>query len=504
MGETMRLTAIDFVALGAYLVVAVGIGAWFARRERTSRDYFRASGRVPWWAAGLSLFATWLSAITFIGIPAKVMATNWAYFLGVVAPIVVVPIVRRYVIPFYRDLDITTAYEYLDKRFGRTIRLLASGVFIVFHLGRSAIILVLPALALWQAVGLSLYTSIALMGLLSVIYTMLGGIEAVVWTDVLQVLVLLGGAAIAMTIGIVSLDGGLIQFFEVARADDKFALYNAGWSPMEATAWVIFLGYGSLKFASYVADQAMVQRYLTTRDARSAGRALWMSVGAGLVISVIFYTFGTAMYVFYQSHPQMMPEGAAMRDAIVPVFLMQQLPIGLAGLVIAGIFAAGMSTIDSSMNAIASTVLTDFYQPVAGAVSERRQMRVARGATLAVGAIATGGAALVAAMKASSLLDVFLTWYGAMVGLLAGLFVLGIFTVRSTGLGALVGILVAGAAVVSVSLATAISFFLYPLIGLGVCIAVGYAASLAAPTRPGDLTGLTWHTRVKPAQAFSP
>jgi SSS family transporter len=476
MTTVTHLTWLDWAVVAGYLALAMGLGSWFVRREQSSRDYFRAGGRVPWWAAGLSLYGTNLSTLTYIAIPALVMKTNWSYLLGLFGAICAVPVVVRFFLPFYRRLDLTTAYEYLERRFHRSVRWLGSAIFMVFYLGRTAILLVLPALVLAEATDLTIYSSILLMGLFSVIYTMLGGIEAVVWTDVMQVLVLIGGASVAATISILSLDGGLAQFFDVAQAHNKFTVLNPGWGVTEAAAWVIFLGYGMSEFNAYVSDQTRVQRYLTTRDEKSAGQALWFSVLTALPLQLLFYTLGTAIFVFYATHPEMKPE-VQTSDAIVPVFLLQQLPIGLSGLVVAGIFAAGMSTLDSAMNAIAATVVTDFYQPLAGRVSEARRVRLARLVTLAVGAIATAGALWVAAMEFRLLVNAFLDWLGLILGVLGGLFALGVFTRRAHWIGALVGLAVAAATVVTVKLATPIHFFLYSLVGAGTCFAVGYVAS---------------------------
>ncbi|MFW6060410.1 MAG: sodium:solute symporter family transporter, partial [Phycisphaeraceae bacterium] len=240
----MRLHAVDLLVVAAYLAAVLALGSWFMHRRTSTREYFRGSGRVPWWAAGLSLYGTGLSAITFIAIPAMAYRTNWAYFVGMFAAIAAVPFVARMFVPFYRDLDITSAYEYLERRFALPVRLLGSLTFIIFHLGRTAIVLVLPALVLSEAVGLNMYTSIAIIGAFSIAYTLLGGIEAVIWTDVMQVIVLIGGAATATAISIMSLDGGLGEFFIVAQNHDKLALYNPGFSFTEATLWVVFLGYG--------------------------------------------------------------------------------------------------------------------------------------------------------------------------------------------------------------------------------------------------------------------
>ena len=491
--EEMRLSLVDFVVIGGYLALAIGLGAWFVRRRSTTRQYFRGGGRMPWWAAGLSIYGTGLSVLTFIAIPAMVYRTNWAYFAGMVAGVLAVPFVTRLVLPFYRALDITTAYEYLERRFARPIRLIGSGTFIVFHLGRAMIMLVLPALVLSEAAGLPLYTSIVVIGVMAIIYTMLGGIEAVIWTDVMQVIVLIGGALAACIIAIASLDGGLGEFFHVAAAEGNLDLWNPGFSPMEPTLWVIMLGYGVSQFNSYVSDQSLVQRYLTTRDTKGAARALWLAAVGGVPVQLLFYGVGAAMFVFYVSHPELKPEDDT--DAIVPVFLLQQLPVGLAGLVIAGVFAAGMSTIDSSMNSIATTVVNDFYSPFARVDSERRRMWLARLVTCGVGVVGTAGATVVAAVQAGGLLGTFLAWLFMTMGVLAGLFMLGILTIRAHWIGALVGAIAAQATVIAVALLTDLKFFLLSVVGLASCILIGYAASRVLPGPQRDLRGLTIHTR---------
>jgi len=494
--STTELAAVDLVVIALYLGLVMGLGSWFVRRKGTTRDYFRGSGRVPWWAAGLSLYGTGLSALTFIAIPALVYRTNWAYFVGMIAGVAAVPPVVRWVLPFYRDLDLTTAYEYLGRRFSRPVHLLGAATFIIFHLGRAAIMLVLPALVLSSVTNLELYTSIAVIGVVAVIYTMLGGIEAVIWTDVMQVIVLIGGAGAAAASAIWSLEGGVGEFFSVALEHEKLALWNPGFDPTAAAPvlWVIFAGYGLSQFNLYVADQSLVQRYLTTRDTKQAARALWLAALGGVPVQLLFYTVGTAMFVFYAAHPDLKPD-PALGDAIVPRFLMQQLPVGLAGLVVAGVFAAGMSTIDSSMNSIATTVVTDFVRPANGPVDEGRRLRLARGVTLGVGLLGTAGAMGVAAAEFEGLLNTFLGWLFLVMGVLAGLFVLGIASTRAHGPGALAGAAVAVVTVVSLRLATPLNFFLFAIIGLLACAGAGYLASLLLPGPERDLTGLTLHTR---------
>ncbi|MFP4144803.1 MAG: sodium:solute symporter [Phycisphaeraceae bacterium] len=479
---------LDVAVLSLYLLLILALGVWFARRGRGTRDYFRGGARMPWWAAGASLLATWLSSLTYMGIPAKVYHTNWAYLVGALAPVLIVPLVTRCYLPFFRKLDVTSAYEYLEKRFSRSVRLLGAAMFAGFHLTRSAVLLLMPALALHALVDLPVTAGVLLLGLFCAAYTLLGGIEAVIWTDVLQVIVLTGGAVAALLVVLLGLEGGAAQVVEVGSAQGKFALANPGWSPFEASAWVILVGYSIGMLGPYTADQTLVQRYLTTSDQRGAARAIWLGVAGYIPVALVFYFLGTAMWVYYQANPGLLPADIA-PDAVVPHFLTHQLPAGLSGLAIAGIVAAAMSTLDSSFNSIATSVVTDWLPAREGSENDAGRMRLARGVTLIAGLLTTLGALLAVwlAVHTGSLLDVFLMLLG-ITGPMAGLFALGIFTRRTNAAGAWAGTVLGTATVLVVWQATEVSFFLYPPIGLGVSLVTGYVASWIAAPEETDLS----------------
>ena len=242
------------------------------------------------------------------------------------------------------------------------------------------------------------------------------------------------------------------------------------------------------------ADQSVVQRYLATRDERGAGRAAWARALLGIPTGFCFLFLGTALFVFYRVHYPQFLDPKVQRDAIVPFFIMQQLPAGVSGLVIAGIFAAAMSTVDNGMNAIASAVTTDFYRRLRPAAGERRLLLLARWVTLAAGGIATAAALGIGALAIESQFDFFWRLLGLFGGTLAGLFVLAIFTRRAGGVGALVGAVASAAAVVSVRTWTKAHGMLYAPVGLGVCVGIGYVVSLLLPGRRKRLDGLTVYT----------
>jgi len=413
----------NWAALGAYLLALVGMGAYFARREKTTDDFFLAGRRIPWWAAGLSIFGTALSAITFMSFPAKAFMTDWIYSLNNVVPILLVPVVIAFYIPFYRRLRVTTAYEYLDKRFNLPVRLFGSATFILFQLGRMTFVLYLPALALATVTGINVYLCIVLMGLLCTTYTVLGGIEAVIWTDVLQVVILMGAAVLSLVLVAARVEGGFGEVVRTAAGDGKLRTVSLTWDITAAGLWVIVLGnlFGALM--PYTADQTVVQRYLATRDEESAGRALWVSALGGIPIALLFYGLGTALYVFYKAHPAELHPGVAPK-AIYPLFIVQQMPPGVCGLVVAGIFAAAMSSVDSSMNSVATAMVTDFYRRFRPEAADPHCLKLARGVTVALGVLGIGLASVVAGMGLQDILDAYMAVFGLFGGGLAALFVL--------------------------------------------------------------------------------
>jgi Na+/proline symporter len=341
---------------------------------------------------------------------------------------------------------------------------------------------------------------VLILGVLSIIYCTAGGLEAVVWTDTLQTFVLLGGAFLCLALMVAGSEGGPGQFVSAATAGDKFHLVNLHWDATSASLalWVVVLGGFGQHFSSYTSDQAVVQRYMTTPTRRRAAAAIWTNAILSGAATVLFFSLGTALYVFYRSHPEKL-DPTGMTDQIFPLFIAQEVPIGIAGLIVAGIFAAAQSTISTSMNSTASTVVTDFLRPFRVARSEKGYLQWARGLTLLFGVVGTLLGLLFVDPRIKSLFDQFIKVIGIFMGVLGGLFALGILTRRANGPGSLVGALTGALVVGLLPLFTRIQGFLYSVTGVCVCFVVGYAASrlFAVPAR--DLAGLTLHTR-RPAQ----
>ena len=435
-----------------------------------------------WWAAGISIFGTQLSAITFMAIPAKVYATDWVYILAQAAIIIVAPIIVFLYLPFFRRLNITTAYEYLEKRFNAALRLLGGIAFCLMQLGRMGIVLYLPAIALATVTDFNVYTCILVMGVFCTIYTVLGGIEAVIWTDVLQVIVLMGGALLCVVVIALKVEGGLIGIIDLGRQADKFNTINLSWDYASTAVWVVLIGNIFSNLVPYSADQTVIQRYLTTPTEKQAARAIWTNAALTVPAALIFFFLGTALYAFYKSRPQNLAPSLD-TDAILSWFVVRELPMGAAGVVLAAIFAAAMSSLDSSINSMATVLVTDFYHRLKPDSTDRARLLLARLLTVMLGAFGTGCALLMATYPIKSLWDLFLALLGLLGGGLAGMFVLGIFTRRANSTGALIGFVCSTAILYYVQRYTEIHFFLYGGIGITTCASLGYLFSIFLPRR---------------------
>lgn len=487
-------STLDYIVLVIYLLLMVGIGLLTSKNQNSTDDYFKGGQRIPGWAAGLSIYGTQLSAITFMAIPAKTYATNWNYFFLQMTIILIIPIIARFFIPFFRRLDITSAYEYLEKRFDYVIRAIASLLFIFLQVGRLAIVLLLPSLALALVTGVDVVLCILAMGVITIYYTMEGGIEAVVWTDVAQVVILLGGALLAVGTVVLGLGLGPGEIWQEVQNAEKLNILDLRFSLTEPTFWVVLIGGIAINVISYGTDQTVVQRYLTTKDEKSAIRSLKLGAWMAFPSALIFFSIGTFLFLFFKQHPEEVNIALQSQDAIFPWYIVSQLPAGVVGLMIAAIFAAAMSTMSSSMNSVTTAIITDFYRKYNPQNQEKTYLRIARAITLIVGTGGTIIALFMAESGISSLWDQFNTILGLFTGGLGGLFVLGIFTERASARGALIGILLSGGIQYLVKTYTDINLLLYAFTGLASCVTFGYLFSIIFPGGKKDLAGLTVKT----------
>lgn len=491
---------LDYVALSVYLVLLVCMGFYFSRRGKTTDDFFLAGRRIPWWAATLSIFSTQLSAITFMAIPATAYATNWVTILMNLGIILVAPIVVFSSLPFLRRLNLTTIFEYLELRFNTLIRMYGSLAFVSYQLARMGIFLLLPSLALSTVTGFDLYLCIAVMGLLCTLYTVLGGIEAVIWTDVIQSFVLLGGALICLVVVALGVDGGVGGMWDIAVSHDKFHIFNMNGGPASMAAWVLIVGGFFTQMVPYIGDQALLQRLLTTPSEKLAARAMWVHAIIVIPSSLLFFGLGTALFAFFKSNPEALQASAQSNDTILPWFVATQFPVGLAGLVIAGLFAATMSSVDSSINSVATCLVTDFDRKLRPNADDGSRLRLARALTIIVGILATLSANAISLMDAKSLWSLILKVAGLFGSSLTGTLLLGMCTRRANAGGVAVGIITSIVVLVIVQRLNEIleeplvHGFLYAAVGIITCVIVGYVASLVLGGETKPVAGLTLKT----------
>ncbi|HEX2851725.1 MAG TPA: sodium:solute symporter [Opitutaceae bacterium] len=424
------LSFLDLAVLLAYLVGVTGFGCWFYWRNRESERYMSAGRSLPGWAVGLSIFGSYVSSISFLANPGKSYAGNWNAFVFAITLPVAAWVAVRWFVPFFRQSGDISAYHHLEKRFGAWARTYAVACYMLTQVARLGTIIYLLALALVPLTGWDIRTIILVTGAAIVVYPLFGGTEAVIWTGVVQAVVLVGGALACVVTLLIKMPGGATEIFRVAAEHDKFSLGSFGASLAAPTFWVVFVYGLVINLQNFGIDQSYVQRYVTARSDDAARRSVWLGALLYLPVGAAFFFIGTALFVFFQAQPGLLPAGIV-PDAVFPHFISTQLPSGLAGLVIAALCAAAM---DSNLNCMSTLFLNDVYRRyLRPNASEKESMRVLYLSTLVFGAICVGAA--IAMIRIKSALDVWWELAGIFGGGMLGLFLLGRL-VRRAGTGA--------------------------------------------------------------------
>ena len=470
---------LNSIVLALYLLAMLGVGMYFTKKAGESTEaFFKAGGKVPSWAVGFSIYATTLSAITFMATPEKAFNGDWTYAAGNVAIIAIIPILIYYYVPFFRKLDVTTAYEYLEERFNPSMRVIGSVLFSLFHIGRIAIVVYLPTVAITSVSTVNPYLVCAAIGILCVIYSFMGGIEGVIWTDVIQGIILLGGAILVIILGVYQV-GGFGNVATDALANGKIVTAQKfSWSFTASTIPIIFIGSIFNNLQQYTASQDVVQRYSTTESIKETNKSIWTNGLLAFITIPIFYGMGTVLYSFYKGAnavtklPDFMNAEvvgkAANTTALVPYFILTALPAGVAGLVIAAILAAAQSTISSSLNSISACITVDTIAALYFVNTNQKETW-----------------------------DLFLKYTGLLGVPLAGTFALGIFTKRANGAGALLGLIVAGLVCYYIQDYTTYakqSPFIFSGFSFLSSLVFGYICSFFFKSTK-NITGLTIHTK---------
>ena len=471
---------LNWTILVLYLVGMLLMGFYFMRKEKGADDFFKGGGRIPWWAAGISIYATMLSAITYMTIPAKAYTTDWTYYPMLWMILLISFPVIKYYLPYFRKLNVTSAYEVLEQRFNLATRLLASFLFCVFMIVRMAMVLYLPSLALTAVTGIDIYLCIVLMGLITIVYCTMGGVEAVIWGDVVQGLILVGGAIFAVIYLAVNTEGGVTGCIDIALENDKLRLFDWSNSWSQATWWVIIIGGLANNLISYTSDQTVIQRFMTTPDEKSAGRGILVNGLMSVFVSVAFYMIGTGLYTFYKTHPTELDVTMGQSDAIFPFFMMSQMPAGIAGMLIAAIFAATMSTISSNINSVSTAFSIDFWKRFRPSTTDHQLLGVARWSSMLSGLIGLVLALFMATWNVQSFLDFFNSALGLLTSGLGGLFFMAVFMKRVKGYAALIGFVAGEAVVFWMSECTDANLFLFGATGIVVSVIVAWLLSIGS------------------------
>lgn len=474
-GSHNHFTSIDWIVLVVYFCGTMSIGFYFYRKSRSSEGFMAAGRSLPGWACGLSIFATYLSSISFLALPGNAFSSNWNAFVFSLSLPIAAWIAVRFFLPYYRASGEVSAYAMLEHRFGPWARFYASFFYLMTQLARMGVVMYLMALPLSVLLGWDIRTIIFVTGISVTVYTFVGGIVAVIWSDALQAIVLMAGAALCSVLMLFRMPDGPGQMMQIALDNHKFSLGGFGASLAESTFWVVLVYGIAMNLQNFGIDQSYIQRYIASKSDREARKSVWLGGLLYVPVSAVFFFIGTQLFAFYKVNPDYLqevryivadqrlmqqhvgsdqPDYAARRDAIAqsltteqigdrvfPHFIGRMLPPGLTGLLIAAIFAAAMSTVSTSLNSSATLLTTDWYKRCfKPAATEKQTMLVCSSATVIWGILGTL-IALILVRLTESALDIWWTLSGIFSGGMLGLFLLGIISRKATNPVAIVSVL---------------------------------------------------------------
>ena len=515
------LHPLDWTTLAIYLLAMLILGISFYKGQKTTRDFFLAGRSMTWVPVGLSLAATIFSAISYMAVPSVTQKYGVIYLAGAPTVFLGLPIVSRIFLPFYARMKLYSAYEYLEHRFDVRVRCLASGIFLLWRICWMSTALYAPSLALWAATGgmINLYVTIIALGVFATVYTALGGMKAVIWTDVIQFAVLFGGMILAMVWIVFEVPGGITGIFQGMTSAGKMSFvasipeiesnislftklkaYFCVQGQVTLLAVVISTFVGSIGF--YTVDQTMVQRYLSTRSLQDARKAFWLKAISGILISICLTLLGMALFSYYAtfSLPEQLVGIAFQSDWKYPYFIATAIPAGLAGILIAALYAATMSSVDSGINSCSAAFMVDFWQRLkygeihpsenraTGSSSEQERVWLARILTFLLGAIVTVLACFVGGL--GDIIEITNKIVNSFCGPMFSIFLLGMLTRRAQSVGVCTGALLSVAVMGWLIFATDLNFLWPSTFGLVVALSFGYGISLFE--RRPDKDQLRW------------
>jgi solute:Na+ symporter, SSS family len=470
----MGLNHLDLAIIAVYLLGITLFGIRFRKRQRTLRDYFLAGRDIPWWAIALSIVAAETSTLTIISIPGLAYDTNLTFLQVVMGYVVGRFIISFVLLPHYFRGDLYTAYQLIEKRFGPKLRVLTSGLFLLTRAAAEGVRVYAVSIIVSIAFGTGELTSIAIITVLTLIYTFEGGLAAVIWTDCIQTAIYVGGTLIGVGVIVHLIPGGWAHIHHVAASADKFRMFDftpTFWKPY--TFWAGVIGGAIFTTASHGTDQLIVQRLLAARNQRQSVMAL-LSSGAGIFFQfALFLTVGVMLYAYY-----MIPSKSfGTPDRIFPRFIVTRMPHGISGLLVAAILAAAMSNLSAALNSLSSSSILDFYLRLRPQTDEQRRLRASRAATV-IWALVLFALAILCLHRIPRVVEVGLQIASVAYGALLGVFLLGVLTRRTTESGAMAGMALGFVTEVYLWQFTAVPWTWWVAIGSTVTFVVGYAVSM--------------------------
>ena len=481
---------IDWIIFLGYLAVVFGIGIWFARKQESNEEYFVGGRRMNWLAVGISLFATAFSSISFLAYPREAAFESFQFMVAILfIPLVITPLLWFLFVPLYIRLGVLSVYEYLEIRFHPGLRKLGTLLFAGYAVGWMGSMLYAVGLIMQVVLDLSdtgLTWTLIGVGIFATLYTSLGGVKAVVWTDVLQTLVLGGGTVVVFFLALGQVEGGWDAMIQIGAEHNKFQMFNLEPDLMERGTFYAACAFGLFMYLpGYTTSQVTAQRYVSMSSLAEARRALALHAVVVTLVVVMFFFLGATLFAYYSQHGGLPDLPKEKQDQILPLFVVHVLPqVGLTGLLVAGLFAAAMSTIDSGINSLTAVVVCDWLSGRNPSVRFSRLLCAAFGVTIV-------GAALVAPALGSNVIGMITGVAGTFLGLLLGLFLLGMFFRRANTGGAVLGFLAGVVCFAVVRTTTPVPHWWYGAFTIFPTLIVGLAAShLFAAPRPEQLEGL--------------
>ena len=434
---------IDYIIVIVSVLLAIGMGMWFAHRQKDTDTYFAGGGKIPAWAVGISIFATLISSVTFLAYPGAAYEGNWILLVqGLMVPVVLVALIGV-IVPLYRRVIKLSTYEYFERRFGLFARLYSSLAFTLGHFSKAGTVFFLVSMALATFLQINIYTVVIVLGITIIILTLLGGMEAIVWMDVVQGALLIGGGIICVVLLLFLPEGGPAEAMRIAGEYNKIDFGPYTWDFTECTFVVMVLNGIFYALQKYGTDQTIVQRYLTARSDKEAKKAAFIGVLMSVPIWAMFMFIGTLLFAYYHSAGAPVLPADIKADEVFPYFIGNQLPVGVRGLIIAALAAAAISSLDADLNCLSAIAVQDYYARFRPNSTDKEKLRFGKWMVVVAGIAAVGVACLYVSWGGEGVLGALFSLYAIFSAGIVGIFLLGLFSRRANKQGLYIGIAVA-------------------------------------------------------------